>query len=195
VRVFIAVDLDARTLDAVAKVASALRRAIEESEPAARLSWTALQRQHVTIHFIGEVESASAIVAVMQEPLPVAPFDLRLATPGAFPGGGRPRVLWLGVRSPDRALEAVHRLVGERLERAGCAIESGPYTPHVTLARVRTPIRPATWSRALAAAPRVNARSPVREVMLYESRLKGSASVYVPLATSALDASARSISE
>jgi 2'-5' RNA ligase len=187
VRVFIAIDLDARTLAAAAKVTSVLRRVIEQSEPAARLSWTAPERQHVTVHFIGEVETPATLIAIMKRPLPITPFELRLAEPGTFPRHGRPRVLWLGVAAPDDALQSVHRLLGERLKAAGFAIETGPYTPHLTLARVRTPIKAGTWSRALAAAPRVSAHTRVREMTLYESRLKGSASVYVPLAAASLE--------
>lgn len=67
---------------------------------------------------------------------------------GAFPTLRRPRVVWAGVDASPR-LELLHHDVEEACAALGVPVEGRAFRPHVTLARVKAPLDPAT-ARALA---------------------------------------------
>jgi 2'-5' RNA ligase len=101
--------------------------------------WVKPEGIHLTLKFYGEVMPER--LDVIEEGLRYAvagarPIPLRLTQVGAFPTSTRPRVLWVGLEAPP-ALELLY----DRLERRGIEIgfppEGAPYSPHVTLGRVR----------------------------------------------------------
>lgn len=101
--------------------------------------WVGDQGLHLTLKFFGEV--AAERLEVIEEAIRLAyagaePLPMQLGELGAFPGPGRPRVLWVGLEAPP-ALE----LLQDRLERQcadiGFPPEGVPFRPHVTLGRVR----------------------------------------------------------
>jgi 2'-5' RNA ligase len=101
--------------------------------------WVRDEGLHLTLKFFGEV--ASERLEVIEEAIRFAArgtgeLPLQLDELGSFPGGSRPRVLWIGFATPP-SLE----LLQDRLERGCEAIgfppEGAPYRPHVTLGRVR----------------------------------------------------------
>lgn len=101
--------------------------------------WVREEGLHLTLKFYGEVVPERLEVieeSVRHAGQGTGPLELRLGDLGAFPGPGRPRVLWMGVDAPPALT-----LLYDRLERSGEAIgfppEGAPYHPHVTLGRVR----------------------------------------------------------
>lgn len=101
--------------------------------------WVRDEGLHLTLKFFGEV--APERLEVIEEAMRFAAqgtgeLPLQLDELGSFPGGSRPRVLWIGFATPP-ALE----LLQDRLERGCEAIgfppEGAPFRPHVTLGRVR----------------------------------------------------------
>ena len=140
-RLFTAIELGDDVCARAGALVETLRRRAEQSAPRARVSWVAPERMHLTLRFIGEVDDAKAesIVAAMRAPIPIAPFGVRWHRLGAFPPRGAPRVLWVGVASGSAQLTAAERAVSDRLHALGIAREDRPYSPHLTLARVREP--------------------------------------------------------
>jgi len=125
---------------------------------------------------LGEIPEAS--LATLADCLrPVAAqhlgFDLVVEGVGAFPTADRPRVVWRGVGVGEAPLRGLATAVREAVCRAGFPDDPIPFSPHVTLFRVRS-----TADRARAfsllngtePAPRPIVVS-VREVHLVESRL------------------------
>jgi 2'-5' RNA ligase len=188
VRLFVAIDLDEPLRRAVSDAAHRVRRNFERAAGGARVSWTAADRMHITLHFLGDVESpgASALADAFGNPILVQPFTLEIGAPGTFPSSGRPRVLWLGVRAKHEALSAIHRVTGERLESVGFAVDPAPFNPHLTIGRVRSPVRAATTAAAFDGAPRRIGTCRVDAVRLYESRLGGPHPSYVVVASAPL---------
>jgi 2'-5' RNA ligase len=188
VRVFVALDLDEALRREVADAAGGIRRAFERASAGARASWTSAARMHITLHFLGDVGEvqARAVTAAFRRPLSVAPFRLDVGAPGMFPAHGRPRVLWLGVSASDGVLPRLHRATAERLGSAGIAVGSEPFNPHLTIARLRSPVRAAVAAAAFEGAPRRIGACRVDAVTLYESRLGGSSPSYVALASAPL---------
>jgi 2'-5' RNA ligase len=101
-----------------------------------------IERVHLTLHFLGE-QPAQGVPALRQRiGAAVAPrFDLVSSGVGAFPAFSRPQVLWAGIAGPG--LDELSRLqarLGKALRELEIAIEDR-FNPHLTLARVRRPIR------------------------------------------------------
>lgn len=102
--------------------------------PGAR--WIAPENLHITIAFIGDVETPQAedihnALSVLRCPAPT----LRLKDLGSFGEAHRSRALWLGI-DPPRALDALHERVAAALRRARVKLEKRRFTPHVTIARL-----------------------------------------------------------
>jgi len=106
---------------------------------AAALKWTPASNIHATLHFLGEVNAARTdrLIEIMRPALREAPFTVSLGGAGAFPPTGGPRVVWLDVTEGAEGLVNVHAELGIRLSEAGFAVEPRPFTPHLTVARVR----------------------------------------------------------
>jgi 2'-5' RNA ligase len=100
--------------------------------------WVDPGNLHLTLRFIGEVgEDRAADIAEALQRVRARPFDLQLAGAGVF--GDRPRALWVGVeRSAE--LVALRDRIEHALVRAGLPPEPRKFSPHVTLARLRSPV-------------------------------------------------------
>lgn len=136
-RLFLAVELDAR---ARAAVVTAIDRAREAAgDAASALRWSVPEHLHLTLHFIGAVDAARApaLADALGDTVAVPPFDVSLGRLGAFPPRGPLRTLWIGVDDGRAPLAALHEMLGARLVRADVTLESRAFTPHLTLARAR----------------------------------------------------------
>lgn len=140
-RLFVAVELGDPVLQRAAELVAELRQRVERRAPAARLTWVAGDRMHLTVRFIGEVDErqAAAVGQALRDPLPIEPFDLSWRGIGVFPPRGAPRVLWVGADHGAAQVRDLEREVSARLAKAGIAPEERAYRAHVTLARVREP--------------------------------------------------------
>jgi 2'-5' RNA ligase len=120
---------------------------------------------------------------VLEPRFETAAFDLHVSGCGAFPPSGPPRVFWLGIAGGIGSMTAIHREVTDRLVAAGCEAETRPYSPHLTLARVkeigRSAVRPVR--DALASAPADCGSCRVAAVTLFRSHLSPKGSRYEPL--------------
>lgn len=112
-----------------------LRGALSRLAPAAGPGVRALSPEdlHVTLHFLGMADIADAKAALELVAAPA--FTTALTLPGQFSVRGHPRTLFMGV-APDAPIRALHAAAGKRLESAGFALDSKPYVPHITLARL-----------------------------------------------------------
>ncbi len=116
---------------------------IERLRPAARdVAWVASSNLHLTLKFLGAVPKTQidAIVGALTEAgLDASPFEARVRGLGAFPSAGRPRVVWAGVTDGAPEMIEFARRVDVALAALGFAREERPFSPHVTLGRVRRP--------------------------------------------------------
>ena len=187
-RLFVAVEIAPAVAAAAAALIERLRERAKRLAPRSRITWVPADRLHVTVRFIGNVDAdrADAVGQVLAPPLGQAPFDLTLAGVGSFPPKGPPRVLSSGVTDGREPLVAIEERVSERLARVGIAAEPRPYTPHLTLARVREAggLRPAALLEATGEA--TLGTTTVEAITLFESRLSPKGPAYVALQRTSL---------
>lgn len=175
-RLFFAIEL-AEPLRAALDHAIAPLRAAEPE-----LAWVTPGKLHLTMKFLGEVpehEATRLVAAADGVAARHQPFEMTLGGVGAFPNFRRARVVWIGVAADPR-LELLHHDLEVACGAAGFEVEGRPFRPHITLARVRTPL---TLDRAkpfARAARRVAyaASDEVRALGLLESTLGSSAAGY-----------------
>jgi 2'-5' RNA ligase len=184
-RLFVAIELDDSVRAAAFRAADALRRRIARVRRDLDARWVDAANLHITLWFIGHVdeERAVAISQVLEEPFSISPFDLHIAGFGVFPPTGAPRVFWLGVPDGADSVRTVYEEVSRRLQGLGYEPERRPYSPHLTVARVKDPGRGghAELKRAVAETPADAGASRVGAVTLFRSRLSPKGATYEPL--------------
>jgi 2'-5' RNA ligase len=111
----------------------------ETADARRALRFTKAANIHLTLHFLGNLDAAreAEVLTQLRDSLPVSPFDLTLGQTGVFPPHGPPRVFWVAIDDGRLELTDIHRELGRRLTAAGVAIEPRPFSPHLTMARVR----------------------------------------------------------
>jgi 2'-5' RNA ligase len=153
----------------------------------ADVKWASRSHLHLTLRFLGQVadDLVPKLCGVVLEAAGAAlPLEARGA--GTFPPGGRPRVVWAGVTGRgDAAKDGLFRLrraVHEGASALGCAGDRDDFHPHLTLGRVRSGRRATGLVEAIRQArDAAFGAFEAREVVLFESRLSPSGSVYTAL--------------
>ena len=132
-RLFVALDLEPNILSALGESLDQFRRL----SPDAR--WTRVEAMHLTLKFIGEVPPAREpeIVDVLSS-IEAPRFKLAFRGTGVFGRPRQPKVFWAGVQDSPELRQLAQR-VESRLAAIGIPEESRPFSPHLTLARSRTP--------------------------------------------------------
>ena len=99
--------------------------------------WVRPDQLHLTLRFIGAVDrDRFAAIKKRLATIAAPPFMMALKGTGSFPPSGQPRVLWAGVEAPG-LLASLRDRIEEQLVAAGCEPERRPFSPHITLARLR----------------------------------------------------------
>ena len=186
-RLFVGVEVGSSIAEAASELIEELRRRVSALAPQARVTWVPPQNVHITVRFIGHVDEgrSQVIHSALEGALDVAPFDAGIQGVGAFPGRGAPRVFWAGVADGRESLLDVEQAVSARLGDV-LPEEERPYSPHLTLARVKDPAgikTPAVFEGLTAA---VLGRVHVEAITLFESRLSPKGPTYVPRQRTAL---------
>ena len=165
-RLFVAVDIDDATRERVGQISEQLRAALHGT----KASWVRPDRMHITLHFFGSVEPPleRRLLDALGDPIHEAPFDITFDRLGCFPERGSPRVVWLGIRDGLESLRRVHKALTETLRVR--PDHDGPFTPHLTVARVRDRV-PRAKLAEISAIPASAGPSRIDRVTLYESRL------------------------
>ncbi len=131
--------------------------------------WIDPDSYHVTLRFLGDVDGATARdFANALDEVYAEPVEITLDALGSF-GGDRPRALFARVK-PSRDLSDLQG-EHERLARiVGLPPETRKFTPHVTLARLRSSSAPAVadWLGSRALIRTISFTAP--RFVLYSSR-------------------------
>lgn len=106
----------------------------------ARVKWVEGQNFHLTLKFLGNV--ARPRLADIETGLGRAAaahrkFVIPTAGLGAFPNARRPKVIWVGIADPEGALAGLWTSIERELGCRGVVQEDKPFSPHLTLGRVK----------------------------------------------------------
>jgi 2'-5' RNA ligase len=182
IRTFIAIELPKTVQDGLVQLQARLKK---EKPP---VRWVAPDKIHVTLHFLGEIPPAEveAISAMTVRVVAgAAPFEIEATGTGVFPNSNRPRVIWVGIDGDMEKLEALHARLGRELEALGFPLEKRPFSPHLTLGRVRdrsslSEVRALGTAVGRLEIPSLG-RWRVEQILVIRSDLRPEGPTYTPL--------------
>ena len=144
-RTFIALELNEALQRFLGEIISQISQKLPD------LRWVDPTGIHLTLAFLGELSDdqlAAAIGASEEAAQKAIPFEYRLKGLGIFGSTHQPRVIWMGVEDlpsgkiQGSPLQQLHRVLTRKLELRGFEIEKRPFSPHLTLARIKQPLSP-----------------------------------------------------
>jgi RNA 2',3'-cyclic 3'-phosphodiesterase len=194
IRAFLAVELSQELQAGIATVQQELKHRIEpELKRDMRISWTQPASIHLTLKFLGDMDEQAIdplLVVVEQAIGSQIAVNVPLERLGAFPRPQSPRVLWVGpLENWDRGAEAkriaeIHGAIEQACEGLRFLRETKPFSPHLTLARIRVGERQVGAALAKGGVldrPLSLGSLAVESVVLMKSELKPTGSVYTRL--------------
>lgn len=157
---------------------------LKENLDGEQLRWIDPQNFHLTLRFLGNTED-SQLIGICKELELLVPqfpvFNLDIEGIGLFGKQSAPKVLWAGVKVP----EIVYDLAG-RIEKivcnAGFPGETKPFNPHLTLCRIKSLTNTAHLLNLVNRYKQTHFHTQkVNQIIFYESILKNSGPVYMPV--------------
>lgn len=184
-RTFIAVEIGKAIRDRCVALQEVLARAGSE------VKWVEPENLHVTLLFLGEVvdrDIAGLCRAVADCCAGLSAFSMTVERVGSFGNPRRPRTIWVGVGEGTQELAALHDALEVPLLELGCYRREGrPYTPHITLGRVKADQPNDLLARALSKqAGWQGGTIDVRAVHVLSSELRPDGPMYTVLSRARL---------
>jgi 2'-5' RNA ligase len=179
-RTFIAIEISDDIKKMLDQIESHLKYA------GADVKWVKPETIHLTLKFLGEIneekceevkEALNSIAKYMK------PFELTLKDMGAFPKIENPRVVWVGLGKGAAESAALASGIDDLLSKTGFAKEERPFSPHLTIGRVRSPMNKDKLKEKMSSASsnfQLSAVPPhqVASVILFKSTLTPQSPIY-----------------
>jgi len=187
-RTFIAIDFPKEVIKQIVAIQKSLNDSISSV-----VRWTTSENTHLTLKFLGEIESAKELIIektlddITNE---INPFYLNLKGIGVFPNWHRPRIVWIGIEK-SQPLYLLAKLIEEKMFTLGCQKEIKPFSPHLTIGRVRDNISnediQVLEKRCLIHTINID-RILISQIHLYKSDLHSFGPIYTLLNSSSFKA-------
>ena len=134
IRSFVSIDLDdEQVLSRVESIISSLKSIGGDLKPVER------ENIHLTLKFLGDINKAKlAEVRKALSAVKFQPFQLEIKGAGAFPSLNRMNVIWVGIGEGWTQVQQIFEQIETLLHGQGFSRETRPFSPHVTIARVRS---------------------------------------------------------
>ncbi len=134
IRSFLAFDIESDTV--LNRLATAQHQLFQTG---ADLKLVEPQNIHITVRFLGNITPATAekVFDAMKQ-VQFTPFTVQIKGLGAFPDLRYPRVAWAGITTGADQLKSVFNQLEPRLRGLGFTPDSKGFSPHLTIARVRS---------------------------------------------------------
>lgn len=182
-RCFIAVDIDY----AIRRELASLQRRLQRTH--ADVKWVKPDSIHLTLAFLGNVpidrirplESALDRALCGQDR-----FPLVFTGTGSFGKPRHPRVIWAGIKNCPSLIALQHKVVAS-LQETNVAFDGRPFSPHLTIGRVKTSKHAAGLIEALEQEQKTEFGCvEIAEALLIKSVLTPSGAEYSVLHRTAL---------
>ena len=137
VRSFVSIDLDdSQILSEVGRVIASFQALGGDLKPVER------DNIHITLKFLGNIEKARLDqIKTALESVKFDTFSLEVRGAGAFPNLRRINVIWVGLGEGWSKVQLIYEQTESLLSGLGFPRESRIFSPHVTIARVKSPRR------------------------------------------------------
>ncbi len=179
IRSFIAIEIPQALKSRIEELQRELRRTDAD------VKWVRPEGIHLTLKFLGSIRQED-VERISQALAPVIsawePFEVRIHGMGGFPSNRNPRVIWVGLERGKGEVHSLQQVLERKLVELSFPPENRPFSPHLTLGRVRS----SRGKSALAQVLEKHKETEVgnfraREVFLFRSELKPSGAVYTKL--------------
>jgi len=171
------------------EILHSLEEVLRVLKPTATIKWSRAGNLHITTKFIGEWPATrlEELKAALREMPPREEIAIAVRNLDWFPNERSPRVLFAGIEAPQN-LESLARETAEKLAELGVPVERRKYSPHLTLARIKTPKDLGALREAVGRMPRAEfGEFRVERFHLYSSDLRPAGAVYTSLEEYPLD--------
>lgn len=135
IRSFIAIELPDELKLALTRLQEQLKSGNSTS-----VKWVDPYSIHLTLKFLGNISTdmvGKITIALEEAVRGISPFHLEVKGMGAFPSLKRVQVVWVGITGEVDRLSQLQQRIESGLATLGFVPESRPFTPHLTLARLR----------------------------------------------------------
>jgi RNA 2',3'-cyclic 3'-phosphodiesterase len=194
IRAFLAVELSQELRAELAVGQQELKQRIEpEMNRNMRISWVQPDKIHLTIKFLGDMNEQviDPLLGAVEQAIGSQPsVNVPLERLGAFPRPFSPRVLWVGPSEnweqgvEGKRVTEIHGAIEQACEGLNFLRETRPFSPHLTLARIKTGERHIGVALAKSGVldrPLSVGSLAVESVVLMKSELIPTGSVYTRL--------------
>jgi 2'-5' RNA ligase len=185
VRSFIAIELPDELKLELSRLQARLK---SPSQP--WVKWVDPTSIHLTLKFLGNIEVGriGEITKAMEEATEeISSFHFEVKSLGVFPNLRRVQVAWVGLSGELDKLTQLQQRFDESLAHLSFAREARPFTPHLTLARVRdraSPEERQKFGQVIAnTAAEVNYGLEVNTISLMKSQLTREGAIYSRLSS------------
>lgn len=169
-RLFIALPLTPSTNRALDKYC----REISTRHPSLKIRFTPTTKRHLTLAFLGslnitQIQNAVTIVETLKHPV----FTLELESISRFPEQ-QSRII-VALPKASKILRSLHNKLNSALKMQGLPTTDRPFRPHISLTRIKY------MEHKLPLTLNPSIEMKVSEIILYESLLTDTGSIYTPI--------------
>jgi len=174
-RLFIAIPLP----DSANQLLNHYCEQIAAQYPQQKIRFTPMLKRHITLTFLGvlaedQIKNVCTIVREFEHPA----ITIQLNTISRFPDAQSKIITALP--APSKALDSLHTQLQQVLELNGFPKLSRPYRPHISLTRIKN----LEDNLPITIKPPIDML--ISNIILYESQLTETGSLYVPMETTKL---------
>lgn len=179
IRSFIAIELDEEIKQTLASLIEKLKAS------GADVKWVKPENIHLTLKFLGHIskEKIDGIKRILDNAKDIfKPFRIILSDLGAFPKPSYPRVIWVGIKDGENNSKKIYDFMEKGLEKIGFQKEERPFSPHLTIGRVKSPKNRESLKSNIENLKNSLTKSlDVGHITLFQSTLTPGGPIYTPL--------------
>ncbi|MBN1870704.1 MAG: RNA 2',3'-cyclic phosphodiesterase [Candidatus Omnitrophica bacterium] len=179
IRTFIAIPLNTEIQQAISRVQERLKK------HDCSIKWVKPENIHLTLKFLGDVELEK--IDTIKQKLEslfkgIGPVKLEMTQLDAFPSINHPKILWIGLKDDEQKISRQVSVLEDELGKLGFKKEERPFSPHVTIGRIRSPRNIQALSEAMSeySFP-AGLKQVIDCIILYKSTLTSQGPIYESL--------------
>jgi RNA 2',3'-cyclic 3'-phosphodiesterase len=145
-RTFIAIELPPQVKNKLSELQTRLAKSNAD------VKWVKPENIHLTLKFLGEIDEDKSvkIAGIIQNIISsLKQFTIQLSSLGAFPKVEFPRVIWVAINKGDKEVKMIAKELEDNLDKLGDSKEERPFSTHITIGRVRSPLNKDKLIKAL----------------------------------------------